>query len=187
MTLQKFFQTILFAIIAILLLVGVFFLGAFWKEKQIIFPDFGPNDGLIDNQQESPVQEEPSEEYIQAVSNRDEKACETLKEGEKTLCKRDIIVNIANEKKDKAECDKLQDQTEISDCKDGITFNIAVEGDILACNSLSDEITKQSCILNAWNTKAINEKNPAICDNISEKMNQDLCKENVKETAAQQK
>ena len=181
MTIQKVSQVIFFAIIAILLLVGAFLFGVNWKEKQIIIPNFGPNDGLIDNQNQAIPELQVSEEYLQAIQSGNENECDKLKnQEEKSQCKKGIIVNIANEKKDKTECDKLQGQTEILDCKNSVIFNIAVEGDILACNSLSDETIKQSCIFNAWNTKAINEKNPTICDNISEKTGQDLCKENVK-------
>ncbi len=186
MTLQKLLKTILFIIIAAALLAAAFFLGAFWKENQTSLPAFGPNDGLIENETEPPVMEEISEQYLQAISSGDEKTCESLKEEEKALCKKDIISNRANEKKDKSECDKLKDETEIGICKDSVTFTIASEGDPTACDSIQEEITKQSCYTNAWNTQAVQANDPSKCDNITEQEDKEICKQNVAAFASQE-
>jgi hypothetical protein len=170
---------IITAIVAVVVIIGAFMLGS-WNERRIITSVIKSNPvPQVAVQNQNTVPADPS--LDKAIKSNDLSQCAKLATADKQAqCKSAVAMNLASEKNDPSICSKSGlSEADTADCQNTVNFSTASSGDISSCDKITDPGTKYSCVFNAWNSKAVKDKNPAVCDNIAEQINKDLCKENV--------
>lgn len=174
--------TVLLIILLCFVLLGATFLfGKKIGEKQSIGVQAINSESSLQNKT-SLEQQEDNRQFQQVVETRDLDKCGSLQNQEmQNDCRAEIAMNLAIEKGDVTYCENINSENlKRVDCENAIKFDkVNKEQSVEACNEILDENVRQNCQFNFYNTKAIETKDAAVCENIVLQINKDLCRENV--------
>lgn len=124
---------------------------------------------------------ELQQQVADIVATKDFSQCGNVSDAMyKVVCVNNIALNLAQETQDLSYCQKIDNAlVPISDCERQIIFTKSVtKGDVAVCSETNDAVIREECIAGFWQTKAFNEGNTKLCENIGNEFNKNYCYDN---------
>ncbi len=117
-------------------------------------------------------------QVTQIVNTKDPNKCDEVQDKTyQDVCRNNIALNSAQEKKDASYCQKVDNNLiSIADCERNVIPQKALDQkDIKVCDEATTPEVRDSCKGNFWPTLAQNENNIKVCDNLAKGDARDKC------------